>query len=217
MSDDQEVVDSDSEPTIDIDLLADAVEEHDDELAADLRTYIDKQDAQIQNLQDTVEDQAEEIVSLEEEIDELQSKLKRKQADFQNYKKRQQREQERIQTRVTKDLIDRFLSVRDDLERAIESDHDDIDDIREGIRMTLQSFDHVLDAEDVTEINPDAGEDTDPHRHEVMMRVDADQPAGTVVDVYQPGYQLSEDDIIRPAQVTVSTGEPDDSSDESGE
>ena len=217
MSDDQEVVDSDSEPTIDIDLLADAVEEHDDELAADLRTYIDKQDAQIQNLQDTVEDQAEEIVSLEEEIDELQSKLKRKQADFQNYKKRQQREQERIQTRVTKELIDRFLSVRDDLERAIESDHDDIDDIREGIRMTLQSFDRVLDAEDVTEINPDAGEDTDPHRHEVMMRVDADQPAGTVVDVYQPGYQLSEDDIIRPAQVTVSTGEPDDSSDESVE
>ena len=216
MSDDQEVVDLDSEPTIDIDILADAVEEHDDELAADLRTYTDKQDAQIQNLQDTVEDQAEEIVSLEEEVDELQSKLKRKQADFQNYKKRQQREQERIQTRVTKELIDRFLSVRDDLERAIEADHDDIDDIREGIRMTLQSFDRVLDAEDVTEINPDAGEDTDPHRHEVMMRVDADQPAGTVVDVYQPGYQLSEDDIIRPAQVTVSTGEPDDSSDESG-
>jgi molecular chaperone GrpE len=145
-----------------------------------------------------------QVAALESEREELRAKLKRKQADFQNYKKRTKRQQENIRERATEDLVERLVPVRDNLVRALEQDEGA--DIRPGVESTLTEFDHVLAEENVTIIEPEPGDETDPHRHEVMMRVDADQPEGTVVDRYQPGYEMG-DRVLRPAQVTVSTGE----------
>ena len=141
--------------------------------------------------------------ALESELEELRAKLTRKQADFQNYKKRTKRKQEQIRERATEDLVERLVPVRDNLVRALDQDEDA--DIRPGVESTLTEFDHVLDEENVTVIEPEPGDETDPHRHEVMMRVDADQPEGTIVDRYQAGYEMG-DRVLRPAQVTVSTG-----------
>ncbi|WP_136591798.1 nucleotide exchange factor GrpE [Salinigranum halophilum] len=143
------------------------------------------------------------VAELEAALDDARSKLTRKQADFQNYKKRTKKKQEQIKARATEDLVERLVPVRDNLVRAL--DQDEEADIRPGIESTLTELDRVLEGENVTVIEPQPGDEVDPHRHEVMLRVDAEQPAGTVVDLYQPGYEMAEK-VIRPAQVTVSSG-----------
>ena len=162
-------------------------------------------------LADEVADLEARVAELESETDELRSKLKRKQADFQNYKKRAKRQQEQVRERATEDLVERLVPVRDNLLRAL--DQEEGADIRPGVESTLSELDRVLDDENVTVVEPAPGDEVDPHRHEVMMRVDADQPEGTVVDLYQPGYEMGEK-VLRPAQVTVSTGDGDESADD---
>ncbi len=149
---------------------------------------------------------AARIDELETERDELESRLKRTAADFENYKKRQAKRREQEEAAATEDLVSRLLDVRDNLARALDQDADDIEQVREGVTLTLNELDRVLDAEGVAQIEPDPGDPVDPVRHEVMLRVDSDQPAGHIADVYQPGYEMAEK-VIRSAQVTVSDGE----------
>jgi len=161
---------------------------------------------EIATLELEIEGLQAELEARDAEIEELTSKLKRKQADFENYKKRMQRRQEEARQRATAGLLERFLSVRDNLQRAVEQDEDV--DIHDGVESTLRQFDDVLQAEDVTSIEPDPGADVDPHRHEVLARVDADVPAGSVAGVHRPGYEMGES-VLREAQVTVSDGSAD--------
>jgi len=147
---------------------------------------------------------SEELEAKEAEIEELEGKLTRKQADFQNFKKRQQEKLSDQVARATEDLVERLLPVRDNLARALDQDADA--NIREGVEGTLRELDRVLEDEGVTSIEPERGDEPDPERHEVMMRVESDQPAGTVEELYRPGYEMA-DRVIRPAQVTVSDGE----------
>ncbi len=142
----------------------------------------------------------------EERAEDLESKLKRNRADFQNYKKRAKKRQEQMKDRATEDLVENLLDVRDNLKRAVEDDHENVESLKEGVEMTLKELDRVFEDEDVTEIAPEPGTETDPQRHEVMMQVESDQPEGTVADVYQPGYEMGEK-VLRAAQVTVSDGE----------
>ncbi|WP_327051728.1 nucleotide exchange factor GrpE [Halomicrococcus gelatinilyticus] len=139
------------------------------------------------------------------EAEELQSKLKRKQADFQNYKKRAKKRQEQIEERATEDLVERLLDVHENLKRAVEDDHENVESLREGVELTLREFDRVLDEENVDEIDPEPGTEVDPQRHEVMMRVDSDQPEDTIADVYRAGYEMG-DKVLQSAQITVSDG-----------
>lgn len=175
--------------------------------AADLADRVADYDAElgaaVENLEDRIAELEAELADTEERADDLESKLKRKQADFQNYKKRAKKRQEEIKERATEDFLTRLVPVRDDLVRAL--DQDEGVDIRDGVESTLESFDQVLEAEGVTPIQPDAGDEVDPTRHQVMMRVESDQPEGSVVDVYRPGYEMA-GTVIQEAQVTVSDG-----------
>lgn len=154
---------------------------------------------------DRVETLEAELEEREERIDELESRLKRTQADFQNYKKRAKKRQTQMEERATEELVERLLDVRDNLNRALQEESDDVESLREGVKMTLSEFDRVLDAENVREIAPDEGSEVDPQRHEVMMRVESDRPEGAIDEVYTPGYEMGER-VLRPAQVTVSDG-----------
>jgi molecular chaperone GrpE len=145
-----------------------------------------------------------ELDDREERIDDLESKLKRKQADFKNFKKRMERKREQERERATEDLVTRLLDVRDNLDRALEQDGDT--DIRSGLETTVRQFDEVLDQENVERIEPEPAEEVDPHVHEVLVRVDSDQPEGTVAELHRPGYRMA-DKVLREAQVTVSDGE----------
>jgi molecular chaperone GrpE len=149
---------------------------------------------------DTLRSQLDER---DEEIEDLQSRLKRKQADFQNYKKRQKKRLKEEKERATEDLVERLLDVRDNLRRAL--DQDEGTDIRSGVESTLKQFDEQFERENVSPIEPDPGSDVDPQRHEALATIAADQPEGTVAEVHRPGYEMA-GKVIRPAQVAISDG-----------
>jgi len=159
-------------------------------------------------LVETARDLGERLATLEaeldettDELDELTDKLARSRADFQNYKKRSKKRKDQLKQRTTADLISQFTTVRENLVRALDQDEDA--NIRPGVESTLAEFDSILEGEGVSIISPPLGEAVDPNRHEVMMRVESDQPAGTIADIYQVGYEL-DNRVLQAAQVTVS-------------
>ena len=166
--------------------LADEVAQYDDALAAEVAAL------------------EREAVESAERVEELESSLRRTKADFQNYKKRAKKRQEQEKARATESLVARLTEVRDNLVRAL--DQDEEADIRPGVESTLETFDRVLGEENVEVIDPEPGQAVDPERHEVMMRVDSEHPAGTVADVYKQGYEMA-GKVIEAAQVTVSDDE----------
>jgi molecular chaperone GrpE len=149
---------------------------------------------------DRLEDQ---LAETRERADDLESRLARKQADFQNYKKRQKERLAEEKQRATEDFVTRLLDVRDNLERALEQDEST--DIRGGVESTLDQFDQQLDRENVEPIDPDVGAETDPRRHEVLATIASDQPEDTIAQIHRPGYVMGEK-VLRPAQVAVSDG-----------
>ncbi|SEW03393.1 nucleotide exchange factor GrpE [Halobacterium jilantaiense] len=167
---------------------------------------------EVADLEARVEELERDLDEAETEVTDLTERLQAKQAEFKNYKQRAKRKQEDIRERATEDLVERLLDVRDNLGRALDQDGDG-ESIREGVELTRKEFDRVLDSEGVSEIRPEAGDEVDATRHEVMMRVDSDHPEGTVEDVYRPGYEMA-GKVLQTAQVTVSDGtsESDDDS-----
>ncbi len=193
-------------------ILAGDVEDHEDlpavEPDADLVERVADADpelvaTELTVLHERIEHLQESVAQHTEEIDDLESRLARKQADFQNYKQRQQDRLAEEKERATEDLVTRLLDVRDNLARALDQDEDA--DIRGGIESTLRQLDTEFERENVERVEPEPGDDTDPQRHEVLMRVDSDQPEGTVADVHRPGYEMA-GKVLRAAQVTVSDG-----------
>ena len=173
-----------------------------DATAADLVERVEEHaDGELAREVDDLRERAATAAERADEVEELETQLKRKQADFQNYKKRTKQRQEEQAARATEDLVTRLLEVRDNLSRAL--DQDEEVDIRPGVESTLEEFDRVLDDENVDPIDPAPGDAVDPQRHEVMLRVDSDEPSDTVAEVYRPGYEMGEK-VLRPAQVTVS-------------
>ncbi|RJT03410.1 nucleotide exchange factor GrpE [Halococcus sp. IIIV-5B] len=173
-----------------------------DATAADLVERVEEHaDGELAREVDDLRERAATAAERADEVEELETQLKRKQADFQNYKKRTKQRQEEQEARATEDLVTRLLEVRDNLSRAL--DQDEEVDIRPGVESTLEEFDRVLDDENVDPIDPAPGDAVDPQRHEVMLRVDSDEPSDTVAEVYRPGYEMGEK-VLRPAQVTVS-------------
>ena len=159
--------------------------------------------SEVAGLRDAVSELEAQLEDREAQVEDLESRLARKQADLQNYKRRQEQKMEDVRARATEDLVTRLLDVRDNLARALDQGEDA--DIRGGVESTLQQFDEELDRENVAVIEPEPGEETDPTRHEVLMRVDSDQPEGTIADLHRPGYEMG-GKVLRAAQVTVSDG-----------
>lgn len=140
------------------------------------------------------------------EAGENYDKYLRVSAEFENFKKRA--EKENIETgkfaneRLVKDLI----PVLDNLDRAIEHgrETEDIKALLEGVEMTYKGFRTVLEKFGVKPIEA-LGAEFDPNLHEaVMVQQDADQPPGRVLTQIQRGYQLH-NRLVRPAMVVVST------------
>ena len=172
---------------IDLDDIAGGVDEQLVERVADADPEeLARELAALRSRNETLEAEVEELRS---EAEELEEKLKRKQAEFQNYKKRMEKRREEEKQRATEDLVTRLLDVRDNLQRALEQDEDA--DIRGGVESTLRSFDDVLDEENVEVIEPEPGEEVDPHRHEVLVRVESDQPEDSIAELHRPGYDMA--------------------------
>jgi molecular chaperone GrpE len=195
---------TDAEGTTD-DPAVDGDQESDAELVERLRGADPEQAAtEIRALRERAETAEDELAEHEQRVEELEESLKRKQAEFQNYKKRTERRREEERERATEELVERLLPVRDNLVRALDTEEGA--DIRDGVESTLRRFDDALDAEGVERIEPEPGDEVDPGSHQVLMRVDSEHPEGHIDDVHRPGYEMG-GKVIRTAQVTVADGD----------
>lgn len=180
-------------------------EEPDSNLVAEIAAHDEELAEAVGERLDHLEHLAAELESVESELETTEERLEHTRADFKNYKKRAKRRQEEIKERATEDLVERLLEVRDNLGRALDEESDDVESLREGVELTRKQFDRVLDEENVERIEPEPGTGVDPNRHEVMMRVESEQPPDTIDSVYRPGYEMA-GKILRTAQVTVADG-----------
>jgi len=142
---------------------------------------------------------AEELEAVRAERDEYLDNLKRLRAEFENTRKRQERERERIQDSASEKLVKELLPVMDNLDRALEVEGD----IREGVRSVRDQLAGILNAEGLSPVVSD-GEAFDPNVHEAVMGQPSEEHEdGTVIQTFERGYLLN-GKAIRPAKVVVA-------------
>ncbi len=154
----------------------------------------------------TGEDTAE---ALRGELDQARDKLLRAQADFDNYQKRVLRERSEERRYAFLPLLRDLLPVRDNLQRALDAAEKsgNASGLLEGVRLVAQQLATVFEQYGCREISAQDAE-FDPHLHDALTMQPSDEPAGRVLSVFRPGYQLH-DRVVRPAQVVVSSGPGD--------
>jgi molecular chaperone GrpE len=129
----------------------------------------------------------------------------RAQAEFQNYKRRVERERTEMMQGMTGKVIARYLDILDDFDRAMKGQaaEGDSEKWAEGINLIYRKFQNVLDAEGVLRIDAE-GKEFDPALHEAVVHEASDGYApGQIIEVLRHGYKLG-DRVIRPALVKVA-------------
>ena len=152
-----------------------------------------------------LENITEEPLSLDKQIEDLQEKVLRAQAEVQNVRRIAAQEVTRARLYGAESLAREFLSVGDNLQRALDSSEDatDLDSMKEGLELTFKSFESALKSAGITSIDP-TGENFDPEKHEALSLVqDESREENTVIEVVQKGFMIL-DRVLRPAKVIVS-------------
>lgn len=149
---------------------------------------------------ETVEDGSAELKDLRKKNDECLDKMKRLQAEFDNYRKRAAKEREDYTQVATARLVKELLGVVDNFERALANSKGD-EPTRKGLKMMYDQLMDVLRREGVTEIDTKCT--LDPFQHEVMTKVDdPERKEDEIVECLQKGYKMK-GRVIRPARVVV--------------
>lgn len=149
----------------------------------------------------------EELGRLQQEVDRLRELYLRKMADFENYRKRQERDMVEFRRFANAEMIRDCLPVLDNLERAIAAPGASDSALTAGVELVLRQFRETLVRYGLVEIDP-LGSQFDPSLHEAFMRVEAEGvEENTVVRVMQKGFMLGER-LLRPALVAVAAGPP---------
>lgn len=144
--------------------------------------------------------------ALQDELRRMRDQYLRSRADFENFRKRTEREKGEYFRYAMADTLRDLLPVLDNFERALEHEGG-TSEFRTGIEMIYRQFADVLGRMGLETIDP-AGQPFDPQFHEAVMREENDSvPANTVTDVLQKGYLLRER-LLRPAMVKVAVGGP---------
>jgi len=150
-----------------------------------------------------------EYLKLKEDADkckESQERLLRSQADFENLRKRLEKDKLEFLKYANEGVLLELLNVLDDLERTIslaESGHEDLNAFLKGVEMILAHLYDILKEHGVRPIDAE-GNGFDPHYHEALMQVENNElPEHTIVEVLQKGYLMNER-VIRTAKVKVS-------------
>ncbi len=151
----------------------------------------------------TPEDPAARIEELENTVSELRDKWLRAVADLENYKKRVKRDiDDATQRRIT-GLLDSFLPVGDNLERALEVGGDEDNPLMAGLKLVRKEWFAALARHGIAPIES-VGAPFDPSVHDALQQIDSpDHPPGVVVREFEKGY-TREGRLLRPARVIVA-------------
>jgi len=175
---------------------------------------IEQEEVQETQAEAVAEVQAEEQVSAEDEAlkkqleeaeargSEFKDSWLRSQAEFQNYKKRIERDNDLMKATMKGDIVKKILPVLDDLERALQNRPAD-ESWASGIELIARKFQGVLESEGIKRIEAE-GKEFDPNFHEAISNEPSEEvESGLVIAVVQNGYMLGER-VIRPALVRVA-------------
>ena len=144
-----------------------------------------------------------EVATLQDKYTELSDSYLRAKADAENGRRRADDEISKARKFAVESFAESLLPVTDSLEAGLAIKDATPQQIREGAEATLKQLKSALERNRVLEISPAAGAKFDPHQHQAISVVAADQEANTVVTVLQKGYLIS-DRVLRPALVTVA-------------
>ena len=157
---------------------------------------------QQETAEETTENVEAEAAETKEEDEELAAKYMRLMADFQNFKRRTEKEKGDIYAFANEKIIGELLNVIDNFERAMASGNEE-DNFYKGMEMILKQLLGVIEKAGASEIKA-LGEDFDPNFHNAIMMEDSTEyESGKVTGVLQKGYVLN-NKVIRPAMVKVA-------------
>ena len=155
---------------------------------------------------DDMKDDGLKFKELLEEKEKFMNSLLRVRADFDNYKKRSERENSRDKSYVMESMLKKLIDHYDDLIRALNllMMLEDMDGIKNGFEIIVKNFKKLLTEESVKPMNSE-GEKFDPYKHEAVLVEEGrdDLPENTILEEITKGYYLK-DKVLRPAKVKIS-------------
>jgi len=161
----------------------------------------DDEESEVEESEDELAKLNKSLEEKDEEIIELKSHIQRLQADFDNFRKQNDKQKQDLIRYANEGLIVKFLDVYEDMERALENSTNE-EELREGLELIYSKMKNTLDKEGVEEI-PAVGEKFDPFKHEALLTVDSpDHENNEIVDELMKGYTLK-DKVIKYSKVRV--------------
>ncbi len=166
-------------------------------------------EASIEEMENDVETNIEEVLekynSKVAEYEELSNRYIRLQADFNNFRKRTEKERESTYQYAAQELIGSLLPVMDNFDRALKVNIEEstLESLYKGVEMVYKQLMDVLQSNGLEEINA-LGEKFDPNFHHAVAQEENDEyEENTVLEIFQKGYKVK-DKVIRPSMVKVS-------------
>jgi molecular chaperone GrpE len=154
--------------------------------------------------EETKIDMNERVEELEKKNEELNDRLIRRLAEFENYKKRTDVEKEELFKYAAQSFILKTLTVHEDLKRSLSHiDDENMDALKEGLKLVANKFTQILEEQGVTKIVA-MGKEFDHEYHEALLQQPSnDFPPNSVINVVEDGYMFK-DKVIKHAKVVVS-------------
>lgn len=147
--------------------------------------------------------QSAELANLNQRLAEMSDAYLRAKAEAENVRRRADEDIAKARKFAVESFAEAMLPVMDSMEAAIATPSASVETVLEGVHATRRQLASALERNKVVEINPAAGTKFDPHQHQAISVVPAEQEANTVVAVLQKGFLIA-DRVLRPALVTVS-------------
>lgn len=161
-----------------------------------------KEELEKEKIQNEEKAENNELQSIQQELDELTDRYKRILAEFENHKKRSQKEREGLYNSILGDIIELILPILDNLENAAKVETSD-ENYKKGIELVVKQFQDVLKSKGVEEIKA-LGETFDPELHEAVSSVQDDSKGEKeIVQEYRKGYKIGHK-VIRHSMVVVA-------------
>ena len=177
---------------------------NDEEISAVNNEDIENEEAEVtvEKASEENENAAEAEDKTAEELKAVKDQLLRTMAEYDNFRKRSQREKEALRAEIVTNVTSQFLPVMDNLERALAAECSD-ENYKSGVKMIYDSFIETLKNLGVEEIKSD-GEAFSPSFHQAVQKVPGDGvESGTIVQTFAKGYKIG-DKVIRFAVVAVA-------------
>ena len=161
----------------------------------------EKNEVEINNSEENTNNIIEDTIN-KEEYDELEDRYKRLFAEFENYKKRSQKEKDGIYGMITGDVVATMLPIMDNLEKAAEAKTED-EKYQEGVKLVARQFQEALKRLGLEEIET-IGERFNPEYHEAVSHVEDDTKGEQeIVEEYRKGYRIGAK-VVRHSMVIVA-------------